>query len=52
VIEHDFAIEADVFDKKLKTNLRLVIVYGPTHEEKRHQFLRELSSICAKTTCQ
>jgi hypothetical protein len=28
--------------------LRLVTIYGPTHEEKREQFLRELSNMCAK----
>jgi mannosylglycoprotein endo-beta-mannosidase len=48
VIEHDFAIEAVVLDKKLNLKLRLCTVYGPAHEEKRDQFLRELSTICSK----
>jgi exonuclease III len=48
VTEHEFAIEAEVWDKKIKISLRLVIIYGPAHEERREQFLRELSTICAK----
>jgi exonuclease III len=48
VTEHEFAIEAEVWDKKNKISLRLVIIYGPAHEERREQFLRELSTICAK----
>jgi exonuclease III len=48
VIEHDFAIEAEVLGKKLNINLRLITIYGPAHEEKREQFLRELSNMCAK----
>jgi endonuclease/exonuclease/phosphatase family metal-dependent hydrolase len=38
---------AEVFDKSQKRNLLLVIVYGPAQEERREQFLTELSSICA-----
>jgi mannosylglycoprotein endo-beta-mannosidase len=48
VIEHDFAIEAVVMDKKLNLKMRLGTVYGPTHEEKRDQFLGELATICSK----
>jgi hypothetical protein len=48
VIEHDYAIKAVVMDKKLNLKLRLGTMYGPAHEEKREQFLRELSIICAK----
>jgi exonuclease III len=49
VVDHEFAVEAEVLDKKLRKNFRLVTVYGPAQEETREQFLRELSSICAKT---
>jgi hypothetical protein len=48
VTEHEFAVEAEVWDKKTKMSLRLITIYGPTHEERREQFLRELSTICAK----
>jgi endonuclease/exonuclease/phosphatase family metal-dependent hydrolase len=48
VIEHEFPVEAEVWDKKIKISLRLVTIYGPAHEERREQFLRELSTICAK----
>jgi hypothetical protein len=48
VIEHEFAVEAEVWDKKVKISLRLITIYGPAHEERRDQFLRELSTICAK----
>jgi hypothetical protein len=48
VIEHEFSISADVVDMKTKKKTKLVIVYGPAHDDKKEQFLTELSTICAQ----
>jgi hypothetical protein len=48
VEEHEFAVTAEVLEKKSKRKMRLVIVYGPAHDDKKEQFLTELSTICAK----
>jgi hypothetical protein len=45
--EKEFAVMAEVFDKSQKRNLMLVTIYGPAQEERREQFLIDLSSICA-----
>jgi hypothetical protein len=49
VTEHDFAVEAVVLDKKLNKEARLIIVYGPAHEDNKEPFLIELSNICAQS---
>jgi hypothetical protein len=48
IVEHEFAIEAEVLDKGTQRHLRMITVYGPAHDEKKEQFLVELSTICAK----
>jgi hypothetical protein len=48
VIEHEFAIIAEILDKKFKKKMRLVTVYVPAHDDKKEQFLTELSNICAR----
>jgi hypothetical protein len=48
VTEFDFALAAEIADKKTKEKIRLVAVYGPAHDDKREQFLSKLSGICAK----
>jgi hypothetical protein len=49
ITEHDFAVAAVVLDKKLNKEVRLVIVYGPAHDDNKEQFLIELSNICAQS---
>jgi exonuclease III len=48
VEELEFAVIAEVVDKKVNQKMRLVTVYGPAHDDKKEQFLTELSTICAK----
>jgi hypothetical protein len=48
VEEHEFVVTAEVLDKKSKQKMRLVTVYGPAHDDKKEQFLTELSTICAR----
>jgi hypothetical protein len=48
VEEHEFAVTAEILDKKLKQKMRLVTVYAPAHDDEKKQFLTELSTICAK----
>jgi exonuclease III len=48
VPEYDFAISVEVFDKSTSKKVRLVTVYGPAHDDKKDQFLIELSNICAQ----
>jgi hypothetical protein len=43
-----FLLKVEVFDKKLKKNISLVMVYGPAHEDRRDVFLAELAETCAK----
>jgi hypothetical protein len=49
ITEHEFAVATVVLDKKLNKKVRLVIVYGPAHDENKEQFLIELSNICAQS---
>jgi hypothetical protein len=35
IVEHEFAMEAEVWDKEEKKHLRMVTIYGPAHEEKK-----------------
>jgi hypothetical protein len=35
VEELEFAVTAEVLDKKLKQKMRLVTVYGPAHDDKK-----------------
>jgi hypothetical protein len=48
VAEHEFAISAEVVDKKTRGHVRLIIVYGPAQDDRKEQFLIELSNICAQ----
>jgi hypothetical protein len=48
VEEKEFLVEVEVFDKSLRKNLSLVMVYGPAHEDRRDIFLSELAETCAK----
>jgi hypothetical protein len=48
VAEHEFAISAEVVDKKTGGHVRLIIVYGPAQDDRKEQFLIELSNICAQ----
>jgi hypothetical protein len=48
IVEHEFAMEAEVWDKEMKKHLRMGTIYGPAHEERKEQFLVELSNICSK----
>jgi hypothetical protein len=48
VNEYEFALSAEITDKKTKEKTKLVTVYGPAHDGKKEQFLSELSNICAK----
>jgi hypothetical protein len=47
VTEMDFSISAEVHDKALGVNLRLVVVYDSTHDDRRNDFLTELARIYA-----
>jgi endonuclease/exonuclease/phosphatase family metal-dependent hydrolase len=47
VEEKEFAIVAEVQDKILRKNVKLVMVYGPAHDDKKNIFLSELAGICA-----
>lgn len=42
-----FSIAAIVLDKKLNTKLKLVTVYGPTHDDRKKLFLTEVSQACS-----
>jgi hypothetical protein len=48
VEENKFLLQVEVFDKKLRKNISLVMVYGPAHGERREVFLAELAETCAK----
>jgi hypothetical protein len=48
VEEKEFLVEVEVFDKSLRKNLSLVMVYGPAHEDRRDVFLSELAETCSK----
>jgi hypothetical protein len=48
VTEYDFAVAVVVYDKSTSRKVRLVTVYGPAHDDKKDQFLIELSNICAQ----
>jgi hypothetical protein len=48
VEEKEFLVEVEVFDRSLRKNLSLVMVYGPAHEDRRDSFLSELAETCAK----
>lgn len=42
----NFAIMAKVVDRKTQQNMTLISVYGPAHDDKKDQFLTELSRLC------
>jgi hypothetical protein len=44
----EFILMHVAWDKKLERKWCILNVYGPAHEEKREDFLRELASFCAK----
>jgi exonuclease III len=48
VEKKEFLLKVEVFDKNLRKNISLVMVYGPAHEDRRDVFLAELAETCAK----
>ena len=49
VVEGQFSLVMTAVDKKTQKSLTLAIVYGPAHNDKKDQFLTEISNICGSS---
>jgi len=47
VVVGEYTLVAHVYDKKIKKELTIATVYGPTHEDKKEAFITELSQLCS-----